>query len=368
MHRLRKQITRLWVDLISLFRVAPRSGKTVYFDLHDIDTIQNNSFGRLTYLLVMLFHENGYTICVRPNRYFMTSLPDLKFKKMILEFDPVITWHRPGSSNQLHISDRVRTGPFTNILLDYSEQFTADDFHRRIPMPYLMHPMIYHLGLHRALQVLRETPTSIRLFFGGNLDPRLYDSTKINENYGKLTRIKVIETLRSGLDNRYKREIRNQKDLQNLADGKHDGFSWISGPELRLPAAEWMALLARCDFFLACPGVSKPMCHNCVEAMSVGTIPVLEYPEFFHPPLVHGINCVVYDGEQDLLKKVNTLCSLDVQTINQLKQGAIDYYETYLTPEAFGRTIAGLKAGDTIAFMASKIANVDQRRLTQGRN
>jgi hypothetical protein len=356
LRRLKIGFSVLGICLTAMFRTPPDAGKTVLFDLHDIDTIPNNSFGRLTYLLVMLFHENGYTICIRPNMRFITSFSALKYKNMILQFEPVFTWKKSHSAKYLCISDRVRTEHSTSVLLDYSEKPTPSEFRESIPMPFVMHPKIYRLGLHKGLQTLRETPTAIRLFFGGNLNTRQYDSEKMTSKYGKLSRMKVIQALRTHLHDRHKREIHNQKDLLDILESKHGGFSWIADPGLRIEISQWLKLLAQCDFFLACPGVSKPMCHNCVEAMSVGVIPVLEYPEFFHPPLVHGINCLIYDGEEDLLNKVNKVFSLDIPTINRLKQGAIDYYEAHLSPESFGDTIASLTGGDTITFLASKIA------------
>lgn len=355
LYKIQNLFLALRIFLTYRFSASPTGEKSVYFDLYDIDDIKNNSFGRLTYLLVMFFHENGYSISFRPNRWFRTRFYGLKYKNMILDYDPVFTLNTPSGAKALVVTDRARIGQPGQILLDYSEDLAEDEFRDRIPMPYVMHPLIYHLGLHRGLEALRKTPASLRLFFGGNLDPKLYDSKTLFEQYGTLSRLKVIQLLRTRLPEHLKREIQNQNDLQTAIEAHFGGFTWISKPDMKIPVSEWLVLLSKCDFFLACPGVSKPMCHNCVEAMSVATIPLLEYPEFFHPPLEHGKNCLVYNGEEDLLNKVNTLIYIDTHAIRTLQQGVVDYYESHLSPEAFGRTISSLTGGETIAFKASQV-------------
>jgi len=342
-----------WVT--SFFRSTPSEGKVVFFDLHTIDKIPNNSFGRQTYLLFMLFHENGYTICIKPNLRFIVGLLRLKYKKLILSFNPIFTFTKPRSTELLYLTDRAGTDIPGSILLDYAEHLSTSDFRKCLSFPYIMHPLIYHTQMHKEVARLREHPTAMRLFFGGNLDARLYDSSAMQENYGKLSRLTVVDTLRRCLDEEHLRGIRDQKDLLKVLGGKHGGFSWIANPELRIQSVEWLQVLAKCDFFLACTGVSKPMCHNCVEAMSVGTIPVLEYPEYFHPPLTDGENCLVFSGKESLIETVNKVFDLDEPAILKLKLAVIDYYETHLSPEAFGQKITGPDRGNKIAFMAHKI-------------
>lgn len=49
----------------------------------------------------------------------------------------------------------------------------------------------------------------------------------------------------------------------------------------RIPAQKWLDVVAKSDFFLCAPGVQIPLCHNAIESMAVGTIPITNYPDWF---------------------------------------------------------------------------------------
>lgn len=71
-------------------------------------------------------------------------------------------------------------------------------------------------------------------------------------------------------------------------------------------------MLASADFFLCQPGEIMPQCHNIVEAMAVGTIPLTNYPDWLSPPLVDGREALVFD----------TFASLDAAVTRAMAIGA----------------------------------------------
>jgi hypothetical protein len=109
---------------------------------------------------------------------------------------------------------------------------------------------------------------------------------------------------------------------------------WIEEPD-------WLDTLARSDFFLSPPGIVMPMCHNIIEAMAVGTIPITNYPEWMRPNLVHMQNCIVFDDEADLIRKMQLALSLNESEIARMRANVIDYYRKHLDPRSFVR---GLEA------------------------
>ena len=48
----------------------------------------------------------------------------------------------------------------------------------------------------------------------------------------------------------------------------------------RIKAEAALDALAKADFFLACPGVGMPLCHNLIEAIAAGAIPILQYAAY----------------------------------------------------------------------------------------
>lgn len=77
------------------------------------------------------------------------------------------------------------------------------------------------------------------------------------------------------------------------------------------------------------------MCHNVIEAMSVGTIPIINYPEWLDPSLADMVNCIVFDDKIDLIIKINLVLNLDKEKINEMKASVIEYYQNNLDPVAF---------------------------------
>ena len=82
-----------------------------------------------------------------------------------------------------------------------------------------------------------------------------------------------------------------------------------------------------------------PICHNVVEAMSVGAIPILEYPEYLEPPLKHGVNCLVFSGPEELVRIMRRAFQMKPSQIAAMRKAAREYYERHLAPGLFGKAV-----------------------------
>ena len=69
--------------------------------------------------------------------------------------------------------------------------------------------------------------------------------------------------------------------------------------------------------------------------MSVGTIPIINYPEWLDPSLADMVNCIAFDDKVDLIIKINLVLNLDKEKINEMKASVIEYYRNNLDPVAF---------------------------------
>jgi hypothetical protein len=112
------------------------------------------------------------------------------------------------------------------------------------------------------------------------------------------------------------------------------GVLIVNTRRVRIPPPEWLRTLARAAFFLACPGVRYPMSHNLVESLSVGTIPITEYPELFFPALEDGVNCLAYHGADGLRAAVDRALAMSQQEVSHLAAGAAEYYDRHIEPNA----------------------------------
>ncbi|MGE0451434.1 MAG: glycosyltransferase [Vicinamibacterales bacterium] len=203
--------------------------------------------------------------------------------------------------------------------------------------PYPMHPLRYHAGDDRRLETLRRASRNVRLMFAGNVDRAAYRSEHMLQlcaRFGYATRPDLFDAL-----------IRAAGRVDYLAADEHLGaiLRGDSSHELLVSTADkyavpqrvWMDFLARADFFVALPGVSMPMCHNAIEAMAVGTIPIVAHTDWFHPPLVHGRDCLSPNGPEGMRDVLHEATAMSGSRLDQMKQNVIDYYERHLSPSAF---------------------------------
>jgi hypothetical protein len=195
-------------------------------------------------------------------------------------------------------------------------------------VPMAQHPLMYARGLWNQ-PVDSGAPRPAVLFIG-NSEPGTYSKIDSDGVFDVIGRVRLWDILRrSGLS----REPAAGADLANVADGT---VTLVDSSAHSIPMERFRQTVAGFGFFLCAPGVFMPLCHNLVEAMSVGAIPLIQrsYAELLEPVLEHGRNAIVFDGEADLVAKVGEALAMDPARIAGMKQAVLAYHEDHLSPRA----------------------------------
>ena len=215
-------------------------------------------------------------------------------------------------------------------------------------MPYPMH--------HRTLQQLpvtdlRQLQSRGRcegrggLFFAGRLKDN-YKESKIESRFGVVNRLNVIATLRHQFADRIHSRPAASGATGHLSEhGGPTSVTLVDSRRVAIDAAEWLSTLARYDFFVCCPGVCQPMCHNVIEAMSVGTIPLIEYGDRFSPQLTDSVNAVMFRGTDGLAAAVRRIDLMTPGEISGLRRRVAEYYERHLRGDQFLAALRDSPAG-----------------------
>jgi len=199
---------------------------------------------------------------------------------------------------------------------------------RHFAMPLVMHPQIYvqYRG-HERLESYRSAPRKIRMAFAGHLD-KGYQSSSVREQFGRLTRLEVLDFLKNeGLI----RVVSSARELRAALNGPYRHEFLVVTHPLRIDQGEWLQFLSQVDFLLCPPGILFPWCHNAVEAMAVGTIPLTNYPDCFFPSLVHGENCVAFSSYGDLQRGVMEVLNMGEDVVTGMRKNVIEYYDRHLS-------------------------------------
>lgn len=218
--------------------------------------------------------------------------------------------------------------------------------------PYAMHPAQAMRATPEALERLWASPRRMRALFAG--DSNGYVRNRVRYPGPKLPRLEVLTTLKERLGDAVVAVSGAEQIEQLCASGFVDRFV-LSDSGSAISPSEWLPTLAQADFFLCPPGIVMPMCHNVIEAMSVGTIPLIGYAEWFQPKLQHLTNCIVFDGKDDLIEKMKMVLGMPASEVERMRANVIGYYESHLRPEVVVREIEALAERDITLLLHTEL-------------
>jgi hypothetical protein len=318
-------------------------------------------WGRLLFSLLDAFASSGYEI-----RLF-DSIPceDLgKYGPLVFSLQNLtLTDAVPSdTADAIYVFDRedkaIGKRPWRKKVQVRFDVFSRYWFSDPIIMPYPLHPVQTGPDLSSRLQGYRRHERTVRIFFSGDTDG--YVKNRIHYPTDKLTRLDVINAILERLGDKLSL-VKDEASLACLraANAYVNKFVLVESGGVRIEAKNWLSTLASSDFFLCPPGYVMPMCHNAVEALAVGAIPIINYAEWFDPSLEHLKNCVVFNDRSDLINKLNSVLEMGDEQIAAMRQRAIDYYENFLTPSSFTRRIESNKRRNAIVLMITD-ANVSK--------
>lgn len=286
----------------------------------------HDDMGRYAYVLVKALTKTGLKIGIKANFSFLSRLD--KYKKLLLRENFRIV------NDSVQHPDSIRfSSSNKEIRIVSAEPLAPIRFNNAcFPFPYMMHPKIYELAYDLKSEELRNSPRKGKILFAGNDEKKNYSGGNVASLYQKTTRHQIL----TFLETHSLLNVKVIKDKRELTQDAYANQLTIARSQaFKIPFEEWLPTLGLFDFFLACPGSDMPMCHNVIEAMSVGSIPIVEYPEYFHPALEHGKNCIVFNGKDDLAIQLQEVMNMDQQAISTLRRGTITYYDNYLKPEVW---------------------------------
>ncbi len=268
----------------------------------------------------------GSATLLRCSRLLLAEISRKQFGQEFLS-DPDVTWLPPETAippNALLLYDGDTT--LTDAARSMRLMVGRDILGKTTVMPYPMHPATLSFLNQIDLPSLRETSRNIKVFFAGTQAPR-YGRPRVTQGFGVQDRIALLSTVRQ---HRHDRVVASPENITSdnaivLSDSRTDAIE----------PADWLPTLAKADFFLCCPGAAQPLCHNVIESMSVGTIPLIEYGNRLTPPLTDEVNAVCFRGSGGLKEALDRIDQLPPEQIATMRQNVVTYYESHLRGDRF---------------------------------
>lgn len=294
--------------------------------------------GRLLFSLLNAFSSAGYRITLHPQ---LGDEPLGRYGQMAFDLDGLETRDTPPADTQqaVYLYDHPVAALLgqawvkrLHVRFDLFSPFWTSE---PIIMPYTMYPLHAHVA-KTALPALRASLRKLRIFFSG--DSEHYRRVWIRYPKPKLPREPIVQAIRE----RYPRctLFNGAAELEEMFAGPYVNRMVLPATNtVRSAVEKWLPTIAKADFFLCPPGIVMPMSHNIVEAMSVGTIPITNYPEWMDPPLRDGITCLTFEDVDDLFTALDRAINMTSSEIETMRGHVLDYYETYLRCDNFVRRV-----------------------------
>jgi len=220
------------------------------------------------------------------------------------------------------------------IKVDYQQRLVRSE--DEMAFPVFVHP---HITVKSKLPICYqiETERPARIFFGGNTEPDKYDKDVIREVYHMLSRREMLTQTITAIAPEM--IYRPRDSAEWLASTDFHSFVLCETQHCKIPQERWLEALAKADYFLACPGVGMPLCHNLIEALTAGCIPILQYADYLPPPLRHGVNCLAFSDPAGLRKIIGDVLTMSNEEIRIMRTHVRDYAIEYLTPGSFAKRL-----------------------------
>ena len=322
--------------------VAIPEGKPLcVFDFQSIRI--DNVGGRYMHHIITDFEEQGFHICFTDRFRFLATFTEKIYKKLLLKHTfSIIPPARSYPDAAVVVTDAAYSPANSAqkvIIVDYEEKLPDSSEPDAFTLPFFMHPRVHDSGQVNRLNTadLVSKERCMKILFAGNDKYPTYDNPLLPNRYKILSRHRCLETLRQNLP---PEQFFKPKAYEDLFESPHQpAFTLSSYPSCKIPQKLWLETVAMAEFYLATPGVHMPFCHNLIEALAAGSIPILQYPQYLQPHLEHSKNCLVFDDAESLAEVVNFAMTAPAEAVAQLRKGAMQFYEDYLKPGSFSKKL-----------------------------
>ena len=173
---------------------------------------------------------------------------------------------------------------YIHIKYDYYSNLDSDSL-----KPYPMHPNVYKNKQH--LIDYHSTEKNMDVCFVGNASTDHYRSPIFNNFFKIQNRHQVFTYLSTNLN-----KLKDNELVLNNTSYNGNGLVLIDTNVASIDDKEWLGYLSKFKYFIALAGVAMPLCHNFIEAMFCGTIPIIHKNQNTEYGLINEVNCLTYSN------------------------------------------------------------------------
>ncbi|MFZ4930565.1 glycosyltransferase [Chryseobacterium sp. Mn2064] len=323
------QVNRLVKDIVAFEEI--KKNKPEQTPKAVLVSIKHHTiYHRFFYLLLKFYKLSGYNVYYPMDFATFRNIRNKeRYLGMIVREDNFLIVNKKYKpENYIELKDEMFSPDYFSAYFENGNQ-KGNTFH--IPMSF--HPLMYHYGIwNRPVDIYKKRINS--LFCYGNFDSQAYLEIKRTE-FSVVPRTELLSYFKSKSD--FVAIPGKSEMLKAIEEESLKGkYAFAIKENFELPMEDVRETLSHFNFYFCCPGVVMPLCHNVIEAMSVGTIPLIqkEYAEVMYPNLTDGENAIIFDDLQHLDSILSNLFETPESEVSRMRANVLQYFQNYLTPES----------------------------------
>jgi len=103
-----------------------------------------------------------------------------------------------------------------------------------------------------------------------------------------------------------------------------------------IPRDKYFYVLLNSNFFIHMAGTGFPFCHNQMESMLAGCIPITQFARFFVPNFKHELNSLLYNTLDELILLLSNVASDKyLNSVSSMHTEVVSYYKKYYSFDSF---------------------------------
>lgn len=291
-------------------------------------------YHRYFYTLLKNLSLGGYKIIYPMNFSTYRNLRngDVYLSLLLKEKGYLTIKNIPRKKQDIVLTDMQFSEDYYDLYFNH-KNISEDSFH--VPMTF--HPFMYHFDYWDG--EIKENQRINSLFCFGNFDRQAYKNLH-KDPFNTIDRASLIE-LFSTFNNFI--SVRSEDELSHIINNREEKkYVFVEKYNLSIPMQNVRPLISKFRYFLCCPGVFAPLSHNFAEAVSCGTVPVIQksYADTIYPALKDGYNAFIFNDIYDLKDKIiNNIFDLSEADYNTMRENVLNYYNENIHPIGFSNRL-----------------------------
>ena len=174
--------------------------------------------------------------------------------------------------------------------------------------------------------------------FAGNNSKNSYNKDITKKIFGVNTRFEVFSYL---LDKLPKNILYIPDTLESFISDIERGYLkekivLVDTSNFEVPSKSYFDILLASSFYIHMCGITYPYCHNQIESMMAGCIPITQFSNFFVPPFEHEKSGFLYTTLDELVETLIKISTGDYnETIPLMRKNILDYYYNHYSFDSF---------------------------------